>query len=43
MILLMYKEASYFNTNDLDHTMPSVAISLLQKFNDVILLGDYNY
>ena len=27
MILLVYKEA-YFNTNDLDHIMPSVAISL---------------
>jgi hypothetical protein len=28
MILLVYKEA-YFNTNDLDHIMPSVAIALL--------------
>jgi hypothetical protein len=28
MILLMYKKAC-FNTNDLDHVMPSVAISLL--------------
>ena len=28
MILLVYKEA-YFNTNDLDHIVPSVAISLL--------------
>jgi hypothetical protein len=30
MILLMYKE-TYFNTNDLDHIVPSVAISLLQE------------
>jgi len=28
MILLVHKEA-YFNTNDLDHIMPSDAISLL--------------
>jgi len=28
MILLVYKEA-YFNTNDLDHIVPSVAITLL--------------
>jgi hypothetical protein len=28
----MYKEA-YFNTNDLDHVMSSVAISLLQEFD----------
>jgi hypothetical protein len=34
MILLVYKEA-YFNTNDLDRIMPSVAISLLQEFDDV--------
>ena len=34
MILLVYKEA-YFNTNDLDHIVPSVAISLLQEFKDV--------
>jgi hypothetical protein len=34
MILLVYKEA-YFNTNDLDHIVPSVAISLLQEFDDV--------
>jgi len=33
MILLVYKEA-YFNTNDLDHIVPSVAISLLQAFHD---------
>jgi hypothetical protein len=34
MILLVYNEA-YFNTNDLDHIVPSVAISLLQDFDDV--------
>ena len=34
MILLVYKEP-YFNTNDLDHIMPSVAISLLQEFDDL--------
>ena len=34
MILLVYKEA-YFNSNDLNHIMPSVAISLLQEFDDV--------
>ena len=34
MILLVYKEA-YFNTNDLDHIVPSVPISLLQEFDDV--------
>ena len=34
MILIVYKEA-YFNTNDLDHIVPSVAISLLQEFDDV--------
>jgi hypothetical protein len=34
MILLVYKEA-YFNINDLDHIVPSVAISLLQEFDDV--------
>jgi hypothetical protein len=26
---------TYFNTNDLDHIVPSVAISLLQEFDDV--------
>jgi hypothetical protein len=35
MILLVYKE-SYFNTNDLDHIVPSIAISLLQEFDDVL-------
>jgi len=34
MILLVNKEA-YFNTNDLDHIVPSVAIALLQEFDDV--------
>jgi hypothetical protein len=34
MILLMYKEA-YFNTNDLNYIVLSVAISLLQEFKDV--------
>jgi hypothetical protein len=34
MILLVYKEA-YFNTNDLDHIVPSVVITLLQEFDDV--------
>ena len=34
MILLVYKEA-YFNTNDLDHIVRSVAISLLQEFDNV--------
>ena len=34
MILLVYKE-TYFNPNDLDHIMSSVAISLLQEFDDV--------
>ena len=34
MILLVYKEA-YFNTNDLDNIVPSVAVSLLQDFDDV--------
>jgi hypothetical protein len=34
MVLLMYKE-NYFNINDLDHVVPSVAISLLWEFEDV--------
>ena len=34
MILLVYKEA-YFNTNDLDHIVPSVAISLSEEFDYV--------
>ena len=33
MILLVYKEA-YFNTNDLDYVIPSVAVSLLHEFDD---------
>jgi hypothetical protein len=33
MILLVYKEA-YFNTNDLDYAIPSVAVSLLHEFDD---------
>jgi hypothetical protein len=35
MILLMYKK-TYFNTNNLDSFIFSVAISLLQKFEDCI-------
>jgi hypothetical protein len=34
MILLVYKKA-YFNTNDLDYAIPSVAVSLMQEFDDV--------
>jgi len=34
MILLVYKK-TYFNTNDLDSTIPSVAVSLMQEFDDV--------
>ena len=34
MILLVYKEA-YFNTNDLNSVIPSVAVSLMQEFDDV--------
>jgi hypothetical protein len=34
MILLVYKEA-YFNTNNLDYAIPSVAVSLMQEFDDV--------
>ena len=34
MILLVYKEA-YFNANDLDSVIPSVAVSLMQEFDDV--------
>ena len=36
MILLVYKEA-YFNTNDLDSAISSVAVSLMQEFDDVFL------
>jgi hypothetical protein len=35
MILLVYKEA-YFNTNDLDSAIPSVAVSLMHEFDDVM-------
>jgi hypothetical protein len=34
MILLVYKE-TYFNTNDLDSAIPSVAVSLMQEFDNV--------
>jgi hypothetical protein len=34
IILLVYKEA-YFNTNELDSAIPSVAVSLMQEFDDV--------
>ncbi|XP_074555934.1 uncharacterized protein LOC141811777 [Curcuma longa] len=34
MILLLYKEA-YFNTNNLNSSLPSVVKSLLQEFDDV--------
>jgi hypothetical protein len=36
MILLVYKEA-YFNINDLDSVVSSMAISLLREFDDVFL------
>ena len=45
MVLLVYKE-TFFNTNDLDHVGPSIAISLLQEFDDVfpmILQADYHH
>jgi hypothetical protein len=35
MILLVYKE-TYFNTNDLNHVVPSVFISLLHEFDNVL-------
>ena len=34
MILLVYKKA-YYNTNDLDHIIPSVAIYLLHEFDNL--------
>jgi hypothetical protein len=34
MILLVYKEA-YFNSNDLDFVISSMAVSLLQEFDDL--------
>ena len=36
MIVLLYKEA-LFNTNQLDTSLPSSIVSLLQKFEDVFL------
>jgi hypothetical protein len=36
MILHVYKKAS-LNTNKIDHGVPSVAIYLLQEFDDVLL------
>lgn len=33
-ILLVYKEAC-FNTNQIDHCVPSVVVPLLQEFNNV--------
>ena len=36
IIVLVHKKA-YFNTNDLDYVVSSVAISLLQEFDDVFL------
>jgi hypothetical protein len=43
MILLIYKKA-YLNTNDFDFVVPSMTVSLLQKF-DVMRtsLVDYHY
>jgi len=34
MILLMYKNV-YFNTNNFDHVMHSIVVSLLHDFEDV--------
>ena len=34
MIVLMYKEA-FLNTNQLDRSLPSAVVSLLQAFDDV--------
>jgi hypothetical protein len=45
MILLVYKEV-YVNTNDLDHIVSSVAISLcrsLMMCSSTILLTDYHH
>ena len=36
MILIVYKKA-YFNSNNFDSIIPSVVISLLQEFDDVLL------
>ena len=35
MILLVYKEA-YFNTNYLDYAIPSMVVSLLQEFDNIL-------
>jgi len=35
MILLVHKK-TYFNTNDLDSAIPSVAVSLMKEFDDVL-------
>ena len=34
IFVLLYKEA-YFNTNELDESLPSVVVSLLQEYEDV--------
>jgi hypothetical protein len=34
MFVLLYKEAC-FNTNELDESLPSVVVSLLQEYDDV--------
>ena len=36
MILLVFKE-SYLNTDETNQYLPSMAVSLLQEFNDVFL------
>jgi hypothetical protein len=36
MVLLVYKE-DYFNTNNLDFAILSLAVSLMQEFDDVFL------
>jgi hypothetical protein len=40
IILLVYKEA-YFNTNDLDSTIPSVAVSLMYSLKSSLM--DYHH
>ena len=35
MILLVHKK-TYFNTNDLDSAIPSVVVSLMKEFDDVL-------
>ena len=39
MILLVHKK-TYFNTNDLDSAIPSVAVSLMKEFDDVLFPED---